>query len=118
MLVALQVATATLVAIAMALALAHALEYPGKMPLPEETYRAVQAIYYPGFTIGGVAEPLGLLALLALVWLTPRGAAFWLTLAAFAALALMHATYWLLTHPVNNFWVEGVHMSAASAGFF
>ena len=119
MLVALQVVTVTLVAIAMALALAHALELPGKMRLPESTYRAVQAIYYPGFTIGGAAEPLALLLLLVLIWLTPRGgAAFWLTVAAFIALAAMHATYWLLTHPVNKFWVEGVDMAGAGAKFF
>src|SRR5215475_4399090 len=104
----LQVVTVTLVSIAMALALAHALELPGKMRLSEQTYRAVQQIYYPGFTIGGVGEVLGLLALLVLVVVTPGGAAFWLTLASFVAFAAMHGAYWLLTHPVNKFWVEGI----------
>jgi hypothetical protein len=119
MLPVLQIVTATLVSIAMALALAHALELPGKLRLDEQTYRAVQTIYYPGFTLGGSAEPLGLLSLLGLVFLTPRGgAAFWLTLASFVALAAMHGAYWLLTHPVNNFWVEGVDMSKAGARFF
>ena len=42
----------------MALALAHALEYPGKRRLDRDTYFKVQAIYYPGFTIGGAGEPL------------------------------------------------------------
>ena len=117
--VVLQVVTATLVSIAMALALAHALEFPGKMRLTEATYRAVQTIYYPGFTIGGIAEGLGLLMLLGLVVLTPRGSAvFWLTLAAFVAFAAMHGVYWLVTHPVNKFWVEGVDMAAAGAKFF
>ena len=117
--VVLQVVTATLVSIAMALALAHALEFPGKMRLTEATYRAVQTIYYPGFTIGGIAEVLALLMLLGLVVLTPKGSAvFWLTLAAFVAFAAMHGVYWLVTHPVNKFWVEGVDVSAAGAKFF
>ena len=117
--VVLQVVTATLVSIAMALALAHALEFPGKMRLTEATYRAVQTIYYPGFTIGGIAEVLALLMLLGLVVLTPKGSAvFWLTLAAFVAFAAMHGVYWLVTHPVNKFWVEGVDMAAAGAKFF
>jgi hypothetical protein len=119
MLLVLQVVTAMLVSIAMALALAHALELPGKLRLPEQTYRAVQTIYYPGFTFGGLAEGLGLISLLGLIFLTPSSsAAFWLTLASFAALASMHGAYWLLTHPVNNFWVEGVDMSQAAARFF
>jgi hypothetical protein len=119
MLLVLQIVTATLVSIAMALALAHALELPGKLRLDERTYRAVQTIYYPGFTWGGLAEVLGLIALLGLVFLTPKsGAAFWLTLASFVALAAMHGIYWLLTHPVNKFWVEGVDLSKAGARFF
>jgi Domain of unknown function (DUF1772) len=120
MLLILQVVAVTLVSVAMALALAHALELPGKMRLSEETYRAVQPIYYPGFTIGGgFGEGLGLLALLALLFLTPSGsAAFWLTLAAFVALAAMHGAYWLLTHPVNNFWVKDIGMGKAGSAFF
>ncbi|TIX44521.1 MAG: DUF1772 domain-containing protein, partial [Mesorhizobium sp.] len=52
---ALMIATLLLVAVSMALSLAHALELPGKLRLKEATYRSVQAIYYPGFTIGGFA---------------------------------------------------------------
>jgi hypothetical protein len=49
------------------------LEFPGKQRLDEPTYRAVQAIYYPGFTIGGlVGEFGGMIALVALLILTPR----------------------------------------------
>jgi hypothetical protein len=119
MLLVLQVVTITLVSIAMALALAHALELPGKLRLPEETYRAVQTIYYPGFTFGGIGEGLGLLALLGLLFLMPReSAAFWLTLAAFIALAAMHGAYWLLTHPVNKFWVRDIGMGKAGSLFF
>jgi hypothetical protein len=119
MFVALQVVTLILVAIATALALAHALELPGKLRLPREQYLAVQSIYYPGFTIGGAAEPLALLFTLVLMLVTPpRSAAFALTGGAFAALGAMHAAYWLLTHPVNRFWLEDVELKGAPARFF
>ncbi len=116
---ALQVLTVVLVAVAMALTLAHALELPGKMRLSKEQYLATQPIYYPGFTIGGAAEPLAILTSLVLLFITPYGSAsFWLTAAGFAALVAMHATYWLLTHPVNNFWLKDVQLKGAGAGFF
>ena len=119
MFVALQVIAVLLVAGAMALALAHALELPGKRRLAKEPYLAVQTIYYPGFTVGGFAEPLGLLCLLVLLVLTPAGGkAFWLTAGAFAALAGMHAAYWLLTHPVNNFWLKDYELKGMGARFF
>jgi hypothetical protein len=44
----------------MGVVLAHALELPGELRLDEQTYLAVQTTYYPGFTIGGMAEPLSL----------------------------------------------------------
>jgi hypothetical protein len=55
MFISLQVLTIIVVASACALSLAHALELPGKMRLDKETSYAVQPIYYPGFTIGGVS---------------------------------------------------------------
>jgi len=115
-----QVLTVMLVAVAMALALAHALELPGKMRLDRETYYAIQPIYYPGFTIGGgIGEAGGTLATLILLCLTPLGsAAFWLTLVALLGLLGMQAVYWLWTHPVNQFWVAGVHLNRFSSGFF
>lgn len=104
---ALTIATLLLVAVSMALSLAHALELPGKLRLKEATYRSVQAIYYPGFTIGGFAEIGGIIALAVLLYLTPYPSArFWWTLAALVSLLAEHATYWLVTHPVNNFWVQ------------
>ena len=119
MFVALQVVTVMVVAVAMALVVAHVLELPGKMRLSKEEYLAVQPIYYPGFTIGGIAEPLGLVLLLGLAIAMPIGSAmFWLTTGAFLALAAMHATYWLLTHPVNNFWLKDAKLTRASAAFF
>jgi hypothetical protein len=119
MFVAVQVATVVLVAVAMALALAHALELPGKMRLSKEQYLAVQTIYYPGFTIAGGVEPLGVLMTMLVLVLAPAyGAAFWLTAGAFAALLAMHAAYWLLTHKVNNFWLKDVKLQGVGAGFF
>ncbi|MBZ0148112.1 MAG: DUF1772 domain-containing protein [Pseudorhodoplanes sp.] len=113
-----QVLAVLFVSVTMALALAHALEFPGKMRLAKEQYLAVQQIYYPGFSIGGAAEPLSVLMTLILLFLTPPGAAFWLTASAFVALLVMHAAYWLLTHPVNNFWLQGTELSRAGRDFF
>jgi hypothetical protein len=116
----LQVVTVLLVAVSMALALAHALELPGKLRLSRETYLAVQAIYYPGFTAGGaIGEAGGLIATLLLLVATPTGSgAFWLTLGAFVALLAMHGAYWVLTHPVNNFWLQGTNVEGFGARFF
>jgi hypothetical protein len=118
MLVALQVITVLIVSTAMALALAHVLELAGKRRLTKEQYLAVQTIYYPGFTFGGIAEPLGLLLLLVVLLLMPSGTRFWLTAGALAALAAMHAAYWLLTHPVNNFWLKDYELKGMGARFF
>jgi hypothetical protein len=119
MLTVLQAAAILLVAAAMALALAHALELPGKLRLTKDEYFIVQAIYYPGFTIAGLSEPVGLLAILVLLFFLPAGSlAFWLTLAAFVVLLTMHAAYWVLTHPVNSFWVPGFRPSRLGSTFF
>jgi len=120
MLHALQVSTLLLVLIAMALSLAHALELPGKLRLPREAYMVVQPMYYPGFTLGGlVGEFGGILSTLALLIATPAGSrSFWLILAALFALLAMNAVYWLLTHPVNGFWLRGQKLDRAGAGFF
>src|SRR5205823_4785915 len=73
MIAALQFLCAVASAVAMSLALAHALELPGKLRLGREQYLAVQAIYYPGFTIGGVAEPLTIITLGAWLLMLPAG---------------------------------------------
>jgi hypothetical protein len=115
----LQVATVFLVAVAMALALAHALELPGKLRLDRDTYLAVQTIYYPGFTFGGLGEGLGIIATLVLLLLTPMGTtAFWWTLVGFVSLIAMHAVYWIVTHPVNKFWLKDQQLSGIGDGFF
>lgn len=116
---ALQALAVVLVAVVMTPALAHALELLGKARLRKDKYLTVQPIYYPGFTLAGVAEPIAVLILLLLVVVTPRGtAAFWLTLGAFGALFVMHLLYWVLTHPVNKFWLADFKLRGAGARFF
>jgi hypothetical protein len=119
MLLILQVVTVFLVAVAMSLSLAHALELPGKMRLDRGTYLAVQAIYYPGFTYGGLGEGLGMVATLILLLLTPSdNPAFWWILAAFIALLAMHAVYWIVTHPVNKYWLRDTRLEGLGGEFF
>jgi len=72
----LKIVTVLLVAVAMDMVLAHALELPGKLRLPKDQYLAVQAIYYPGFRFGGVAEPLSIAAVALLALLTPSWCRF------------------------------------------
>lgn len=109
-----------LVGITMGLALAHALEFPGKLRLGEEAYRTVQTIYYPGFTIGGLIGEFGaLLVLPLLLLLTPYATErFWWIASTLAFLALGHATYWLVTHPVNSVWLRDTSVSRLGAVFF
>jgi hypothetical protein len=80
MLDVLQVLAAIRTGLAVVPAVAHAPELPGKMRLRQNTYFAVQTIYYPGFTVVGLAEPLSLIATLANLLLSPAGSGrFWLT---------------------------------------
>lgn len=119
MLVSLQIVTVILVAFAMTPALAHALEFPGKRRLSKNVYVAVQKVYYPGFTLAGVAEPVAIIATLVLLFVTPPGhGPFWLTLFALLCLIGMHAVYWLVTHPVNKVWLEGEKLSESGVRFF
>jgi hypothetical protein len=119
MFVIFQVVTVFLVAVAMSLALAHALELPGKMRLDKGNYLAVQGIYYPGFTYGGFAEGLGMLATLVLLLQTPTGnPAFWWILTALIALLGMQAIYWIVTHPVNKYWLKDTQLEGFGGEFF
>lgn len=119
MLFSLQVVTVFLTAMAMGLALAHALELPGKLRLDEHAYLTVQTIYYPGFTLGGMSEPLAILATLILLLITPHNLAkFWWILVAFLSLMAMQGVFWFMTQPTNRFWLKNEQLSAAGARFF
>jgi len=118
MILTLQIATIFFVAITMSLPLAHALEFPGKMRLNAETYMAVQTIYYPGFTIGGIGEPLAILGSLALLIAMWRDPAFWWIVAALLALIITHAVFWFVTQPTNRFWLRSQQMVKVGTKFF
>lgn len=115
----LEIVTVLIVAVVMAMSLAHALEYPGKRRLDREAYFAVQTIYYPGFSLAGICEPLGIVVILVLVAETPAGTAkFWLTIVALAALLAAHAVFWLVTQPVNKYWLVHEKIGETGARFF
>lgn len=119
MVVFLEVLAALLAAIAMSFALAHAAELPGKLRLDKEHYLAVQTIYYPGFTIGGALEAASIVATLLLLFTIPTGTTkFWLVCGALLALAAMQAIFWLMTQPVNKFWLKDTKLSTAAGRFF
>jgi hypothetical protein len=119
MYVALQVLAVMLAAVTMALSLAHALEFPGKLRLGREQYLAVQPIYYPGFTIGGIAEPAVILATLTLFIVTPTGTAVsWLVAGALAAMITVQVIFWTMTQPANSFWLKETELSRSATRFF
>ncbi|OHV84429.1 anthrone oxygenase family protein [Rhizobium sp. LCM 4573] len=119
MVVFLEVLAALLAAIAMSFALAHAAELPGKLRLDKEQYFTVQTIYYPGFTIGGAFEAASIVATLLLLFTIPTGTTkFWLVGGALLGLAAMQAIFWLMTQPVNKFWLKDTKLSNAAGRFF
>lgn len=116
---ALEILTVMLAAITMSLALAHALELPGKLRLSKEHYLAVQAIYYPGFTLGGIAEVASIVAALVLLILTPgHSLQFWLVAGALAALVAVQVIFWTMTQPVNKYWMRNTELSRTASRFF
>jgi hypothetical protein len=117
--IALEVLAVILAAVTMSLALAHALELPGKLRLSKEHYLAVQAIYYPGFTIAGIAEVGSIIAALFLLILTPQlSLQFWLVLSAFASLVAVQVIFWTLTQPLNKYWLQDTELSRSAIRFF
>jgi Domain of unknown function (DUF1772) len=119
MMLVLEILAILLTAVVMSLSLAHALELPGKMRLNKEAYLTTQTIYYPGFTIGGMAEPLAVIVVFALLLSTsPAGARFWLLFLSLVALAAVQLVFWLWVQPVNKIWLKEVHLGRAGAAFF
>ncbi len=78
----------------------------------------MQGIYYPGFTRAGIGEPVAILMLVLLLFLTPAGPRFWLTLGALAAMCAMHAIFSIYTQPANRVWVRDLDLGRADAAFF
>lgn len=112
-----KIVTMLLVAISMSLSLAHALELPGKRRLDRATYLVVQTIYYPGFTFGGIAEPLSVVATLVLFFLIRNYSPWsWLVIFSFALLAMMHLIFWDFVQPVNKFWLQNEKLTATGNG--
>jgi hypothetical protein len=114
----LRIVTVLVVVLATIPAVSHALELPGKMRLTRDEYVTMQRVYYPGYTMAGIAEPMGILLILVLLFYAPTGhPAVWCIL-ALAGVVMMQGIYWLVTHPVNKVWMTGQRLSAPSAGFF
>ena len=60
-----------------------------------------------------------MLATALLLFLTPAGSRqFWLVLIALLGLVGMQAVYWVVTHPVNRFWLRDEGLGGAGADFF
>jgi len=110
---------AMVMGLALAHAHAHALEMPGKMRLEHEYYYAVQTIYYPGFTLGGMTEPLAIIttASVLLIGGISEGR-FWLVAGAVIALVLTQLLFWIVVQPVNRQWLGSVGLSGAAEHFF
>ncbi|WP_162917410.1 DUF1772 domain-containing protein [Dongia deserti] len=66
-----------------------------------------------GHYIGAIVATMVLLAAI-----PPETPAYLLTLAALIALIVMHVLYWVLTHPVNKFWLGDQKLGSAGAAFF
>lgn len=117
MLHAVEVAAIVLIALAMAPALAHAFEFPGKKRLDRDHYVMAQGIFYPDFTLLGSSEPLALIAILILLFLTPtNSSAFWLTALALLCALGMQVVYWVFTHPTNKYWLRSSETAMGTAG--
>jgi len=115
----LQIAATVTVGIVMGLSLAHALELPGKRRLNREQYLATQTIYYPGFTIGGMAEPLSIVLLTMLVFLTRASPLpFFLEIGSLLGIVAIQLLFWTRTQPVNRYWLQQTRTSQTARTFF
>jgi hypothetical protein len=80
----------------------------------------VQPIYYPGFTIGGFVGEVGSMFVLAvLLLLAPTNTErFGWMAGALGLLIAAHATYWIVTHPVNGAWLKKTPLGSGGRLFF
>lgn len=92
-----------LAAVGFGLTLAHVLEAPGERALTGAAWLAVQHNYYGGFAIaGGIAEVVGLIATLVILYLVRhrRALALWTLVAALGPLAML-IFYFIGNAPLN-----------------
>lgn len=91
-------------ALVLGLTVTHDLEIPGKQQLSGAEWLTVQHTFYGGFAlVGGVAEVLGLICALALLWLLrQQRAAFVLALIAALSFAAMLALFAFGNNPINQ----------------
>jgi hypothetical protein len=114
---AIYIVTVLIVVLANTPAVVDALELPGKMRLSKDEYAVMQRVYYPGFTVAGLAEPAGILMTLILLIRAQVDHTVWFIVAV-AGLVGMQMIYWLVTHSVNKIWIEGERLGTASGRFF
>ena len=78
-----------------------------------------QAIYYPGFTIGGAAEPLAIITLAAWLFVVAAGSnECWLVGLALVAAIGTHVLFWTVVQPVNREWLKFRPLGQAGKRFF
>ena len=101
-------ATLVLASVTIVSPLAGVHDARGDVRLSRERFVALRGLYYPGFTLEGLAEPLAVLALSVLLASIARSTpAFWLVALALAAEAGAHLLYWVLIVPINRDWLAG-----------
>src|SRR6266850_3277449 len=119
MFVVLQIVSIFLVSIAMSLSWRMRWSFPASSGWTRKPNVPCRRSTIPVFTFGGFSEGLGIVALLAVLLMTPtESAAFPWTLIGFIAFVAMHSAYWIITHPVNKFWLKDQDLKGFSAGFF
>jgi len=79
--------------------------FPASAGSDRDTYLKVQAILYPGFTIAAPSTAVHHAAF-ALLLFSVRHDFVLAGRRGLASLALAHAIYWVVTHPVNKVWVK------------
>jgi hypothetical protein len=106
--VLLQILSVLFVTMAMTTSLAHVYELPAMLRLDKPHYIAAQSMHHRTLAIGGILSEWGALATtLLLVLATPMAAgAFGWAICALAALVTMQAAYWLITNPLDRFWLR------------
>lgn len=90
-------------ALTLGLTLTHLLELPGKRGLTGAEWLTIQHTFYGGFAIiGGIAEILGLITTIGILFLVyRRRATFFLTLVGAVCLLGTLLAYWFGNRPIN-----------------